>query len=396
MVHKSLSFNINGIKKKVSKMAVNLSIMAVNFSIIPKDDPKQALRLGRFFMTSVLYILIFSAFYIAYRASMLEFLIEGQALYWYGIIMLAINIILYIVFRTGLNLRMPDPSLTSIQMFAASLVVMYGIYYTTYEIRGMFYSLYILVLLPGIFRLYTSQFLFVSAFILLTYGVDIVLLNIFRPQNIVLKIEYFQWLGLAIVLISVSFIGGNISSLRRELSVSRKKLKSSLTVIREMAIHDDLTGFYNRSHLMDLIETENNRSVRTGSIFSLVMMDIDKFKNINDTYGHQIGDQVLRTFAAVIRSILRKTDFCGRYGGEEFLIVLTQTDLQAAKVFAERIRTCVENSFFPELGPDSMVTVSIGLAENRMMGNIEKTISLADEAMYKAKKGGRNRVECSE
>jgi diguanylate cyclase (GGDEF)-like protein len=201
---------------------------------------------------------------------------------------------------------------------------------------------------------------------------------------------------LAIVLISVSFIGGNISSIRRELSVSRKKLQSSFTVIREMAIHDDLTGFYNRSHLMDLIESENNRSVRTGSVFSLVMMDIDKFKKINDTYGHQIGDQVLRTFAAVIRSILRKTDFCGRYGGEEFLIVLTQTDLQAAKLFAERIRDCVENSFFPDLGPDSRVTVSIGLAEHRMQENIEKTISLADESLYKAKKRGRNRVECSD
>jgi len=102
-----------------------------------------------------------------------------------------------------------------------------------------------------------ASFLFISAFALLTYGVDIVLLNIFRSQDINLKIECFHWFGLAIVLISVSFIGGNISSIRRELSVSRKKLQSSLKVIREMAIHDDLTGFYNRSHLMDLIESEN-------------------------------------------------------------------------------------------------------------------------------------------
>jgi diguanylate cyclase (GGDEF)-like protein len=126
------------------------------------------------------------------------------------------------------------------------------------------------------------------------------------------------------------------------------------------------------------------------------MMDIDKFKNINDTYGHQTGDQVLRTFAAVIRSILRKTDFCGRYGGEEFLVLLTQTDLQAAKVFAERIRGSVENSFFPDLGPDSRVTVSLGLVEHQMQENIEKTISRADDALYKAKKKGRNRVECSD
>jgi diguanylate cyclase (GGDEF)-like protein len=318
-----------------------------------------------------------------------------QALYGFWIISLTINIILYIVFRMGFNLWMSDPSLTSIQMCAANLVVMYGLYYI-YEIRGFLLSTYILILLFGIFRLYTRQFLFVSAFALLTYGVDIVLLNIFHPQVINLKIECFQWFGMAIVLISVSLIGGKISSLRRELSVSQKKLQSSLTVIREMAIHDDLTGFYNRHHLIDIIDSENNRSVRTGSVFSLAMMDIDKFKRINDTYGHQTGDQVLRTFAAIIRSMLRKTDFCGRYGGEEFLIVLTQTGLQAANVFSERIRECVENSLFPDLGPNSRVTVSLGLAEHRMQENIEKTISRADDALYKAKKKGRNRVECSD
>lgn len=384
MFHEGLSLNTNAIKKTGSKMAFH-------FSIIPNDDPKQALRLRRFFISLAIYTFNLSLSYLAYRAGIMEL----QTFYGFCILLLAIMIILYVVFRTGLNLWLSDPSLTSIQMCIACLIVMYGIYYAN-EVRGLIFSMYILILLFGIFRLYTRQFLFVSAFALLTYGADIVLLNIFRPQNINLKIECFQWFGLAIVLISVSFIGGNISSIRRELSVSRKKLQSSLTVIREMAIHDDLTGFYNRHHLMDLIDSENNRSDRTGSVFSLVMMDIDKFKNINDTYGHQIGDQVLRTFAAIIRSILRKTDFCGRYGGEEFLIVLTQTDIQAAKVFAERIRDCVENSDFPCLGHDSRVTVSIGLTAYRTQEKTEKTISRADELLYKAKKRGRNRVESSE
>jgi len=384
MVHEGLSLNTNAIKKTGSKKAFF-------FSIIPKDDPKQALRLSRFFISLAIYTFNLFLFYLAYQIG----IIELQALYRFSVLLFVLVVILYIVLRTGLNLWMSDPSLTSIQMCVACLFVMYGIYYA-HEVRGIFFSMYILILLFGIFRLYTRQFLFISAFALLTCGADIVLLNIFRPQNINLKIEFFQWFGLAIVLISVSFIGGNISSIRRELSINRKKLQSSLTVIREMAIHDDLTGFYNRHHLMDLIDSENNRSDRTGSVYSLVMMDIDKFKNINDAYGHQTGDQVLRTFAAIIRSILRKTDFCGRYGGEEFLIVLTQTDIQAAKVFAERICNCVENSFFPCLGPDSRVTVSIGLTEYRMQEDIEKTISRADELLYKAKKGGRNRVECSD
>ncbi|KUG23616.1 hypothetical protein ASZ90_006602 [hydrocarbon metagenome] len=391
MVHKSLSWNINGIKKKFSKMAFNLSVMAVNFSIIPRDDPKQALRLRRFFVTFVIYALNISISCFAYLAG----IIDLQALYGLGIILLAINVVMFIIFRTGLNLRMSDPSLTTIQMCVAILVVMYAMYYG-YKAQSLLFSIYILILLFGIFRLYTGQFLLVSGFALLTYGIDIGLLKFFHPQDIDIKIELFKWFGLAVVLISVSFIGGNISSLRRDLSVSRRKLQSSLSVIREMAIHDDLTGFFNRTHLMDLIDTESNRSIRTGSVFSLAMIDIDKFKNINDTYGHQTGDYVLKTFASIVRSVLRKTDFCGRYGGEEFLVVLTQTDLQAAKVFAERIRDCVEKSLFPNLGPDSRVTVSIGLTAYKMQENIERTISRADEALYRAKNGGRNRMEFSE
>lgn len=365
--------------------------MTFNFSIIPQDDPKQALRIRRFFISFGIYILNFPLSYLAYYAGIMEL----KMVYLQWIIIFALNIMLYTVFRSGLNRRLKDPSMTSVQICVASLVVMYSIFFV-YEARGILFSVYILILLFGVFSLNTKQFLMNSSFILMTYGIDIFLLQVFRPQDITLKIELFQWFALAIVLISVSFIGGNISYLRQELATSRKKLRSSMLTIQEMAIHDDLTGFYNRRHLMGLIENEKNRSVRTGSVFTLVMMDIDKFKNINDTYGHQAGDNVLMTFSAIIRSVLRKTDFCGRYGGEEFLIALTETDLQDAKVFAERIRACVEESFFPELGPNTKVTVSIGIAEHQAKEDIEKTISRADEALYRAKNGGRNRVEFSE
>ena len=392
MVYKSLSFNINGIKRKLSKLAFNLSKLAEGFSIIPRDDPRQALRLRRFFISFGIYILNFPLSYLAYQAGMMPL----KILYWQWAIILAVNVILYIVFRTGFNQRMKDPSMTSVQICVASLFVMLGIFFV-YEARGILFSVYILILLFGIFRLDTRQFLDVSAFILLTYGIDIFLLQVFRPQDIFLKIEIFQWVGLAIVLVSVSFIGGNISSLRRELAASRTKLRSSMKTIQEMAIHDDLTGFYNRRHLMELIETEDNRSVRTGSVFSLAMLDLDKFKNVNDTFGHQAGDDVLMTFSNIIRNVLRKTDFCGRYGGEEFLIVLTQTDLRDAKIFAERIRSCVEECLTLDMGSDreSKVTVSIGLAEHLKNEGIDRTISRADEAMYRAKNMGRNRVEVS-
>ena len=341
MAHKSISLNINGITRKLSKLAFNLSSFAEDFSIIPKDDPKQALRIRRFFISLLVYIINMPLSYLAYTGGIMQF----KGLLWGWIITIVFNIVLYIVFRTGLNKRMKDPSLTYAQICVAILVVMYAMFFV-YEARGILFAVYILILLFGIFRLDTRQFLNVSAFILVTYGIDIFLLHVFRPQDINLKLEIFQWFALGVVLISVSFIGGNISALRRDLASSRKKLQAYLEKIQEMAIHDDLTGFYNRRHLMELIETENNRSERTGSVFSLAMMDLDKFKNVNDTFGHQAGDDVLITFSTIIRNVLRKTDFCGRYGGEEFLIVLTQTDLRKQKFLPNVYAPVLKNAWF--------------------------------------------------
>lgn len=393
MTHKSLSLNINGITRKLSKVAFELSAFAEDFSIVPKDDPKQAVRIRRFFIALLIYILNMPLSYLGYSAG----LVQLNVLVWGWGLTAVLNVFLYIIFRTGLNKQMKDPSLTSAQICVASLVVMYAMFFV-HEAKGILFAVYVLILLFGTFRLDTRQFLKVSAFILVTYAIDICLIYIYRPQVINVKFEISQWFGLGIVLISVSLIGGNISALRRDLATSRKKLQASLEKIKAMAIHDDLTGFFNRRHLMEMIVAENNRSNRTGSIFSLAMLDLDKFKNVNDTYGHQAGDDMLVTFSNIVRNVLRKTDFCGRYGGEEFLIVLTQTDLQDAKVFAERIRACVEECLYIDLSQDrqARVTVSIGLAEHKQNEDIDKTISRADEAVYKAKRNGRNRVEVSE
>jgi hypothetical protein len=262
MEHKRTSWNINGITRKLSKLGFNLASFAEDFSIIPKGDPKQALRIRRFFISLFVYILNMPLSYLAYTGGFMQY----EALAWGWIVTSILNIILYIVFRTGLNKRMKDPSLTYAQLCIAILVVMYAMFFV-YEAKGILFAVYVLILLFGIFRLDTRQFLKVSAFILITYGIDIYLLHIYRPEIINVKFEIFQWFGLGVVLASVSFIGGNISALRRDLATSRKKLQASLEKIQEMAIHDDLTGFYNRRHLMELVETENNRSNRTGSVF---------------------------------------------------------------------------------------------------------------------------------
>lgn len=168
------------------------------------------------------------------------------------------------------------------------------------------------------------------------------------------------------------------------------ELKAALTTIRELSIRDELTGLYNRRHLMSMLEVEKKRADRTRQPFSVVILDIDHFKRINDTYGHLKGDEVLKVVAKIVQESLRGTDFCARFGGEEFVIVLGQTLENGALAFAERVRLLVSSTEF-ECG--LKVTASLGVAEYQPTMEISQVVSRADEALYRAKNGGRNRVE---
>jgi diguanylate cyclase (GGDEF)-like protein len=169
------------------------------------------------------------------------------------------------------------------------------------------------------------------------------------------------------------------------------KLEQALKIINELAIRDELTGSHNRRHLIRLIENEKERTARLGSLFCLCLLDIDHFKRINDSYGHQAGDAVLREFAATVQRQIRESDSFGRYGGEEFLLMLPETSVDEARALAERVRANIANLNFPDL-PELAVTVSIGIAEFRVDEPIAQTVARADEALYQAKSSGRNRV----
>ncbi len=359
-----------------------------HFSIIPKDDAKQALRIRRFFMAVVASVFYASLMYISYLAGYTEW----KAIIGLLIIIPIMTIFLYIVFRTGLNLKMADPSLTAIQMSSAILTGMFVMFFAN-EARGTLLLSYIIIFLFGIFRLNTRSFIYISIFTLFTYGIDIALLKIFRPQGVNFHIEYLQWVVLALVLAAFSVIGGYISSLRHNLSISKAEQAKSIEIIRQMAIRDELTGLYNRRHVLELLDHEKNRTSRGGGIFCLAILDIDHFKNVNDTHGHLVGDEVLKAVAVKIKATMRNTEYCARYGGEEFLIVLTQTNIEGALIGVERVRKNIEKLPFPDVGSDFKITVSIGISEYKMREEIDVVIARADKALYLAKEGGRNRVE---
>jgi diguanylate cyclase (GGDEF)-like protein len=164
--------------------------------------------------------------------------------------------------------------------------------------------------------------------------------------------------------------------------------------VQQLAVTDPLTGLYNRRGFFELGEREVARAHRYGRPLAAIMMDIDLFKQVNDSYGHSIGDQVLRNVANLSVNNLRKIDILGRYGGDEFAVLLPESDLDAALKVAERIRKSQENFLMPIGHHLVRVTVSLGIANGtRAVGNLESILKRADMAMYSAKQTGRNRVE---
>ncbi|OIJ43939.1 bifunctional diguanylate cyclase/phosphodiesterase [Massilia timonae] len=172
------------------------------------------------------------------------------------------------------------------------------------------------------------------------------------------------------------------------------RLRQALATINELAIRDELTGIHNRRFLLDLVEKEKERADRNGSEFCLCLFDIDFFKRINDTYGHAAGDAVLRDFARTVQEQLRALDAFGRYGGEEFLLMLPETPAASAIALAERVRGAVEGLRCLDAERTITLTVSAGVAEYRLGEKVAQTIVRADQALYLAKSGGRNRVLC--
>ena len=161
---------------------------------------------------------------------------------------------------------------------------------------------------------------------------------------------------------------------------------------RYLSLTDALTGLYNRRHFDNTIEREFMRSKRYGGDLSLAIIDIDFFKKINDTYGHLCGDYILKEAAYLIMDNFRKTDFVFRYGGEEFVVILTETNLESSKIPLERLRAKIAEYPFVFNGQPLHITVSTGVSSNNAE-TIEEFLDNADKALYRAKQTGRNKVE---
>jgi len=198
---------------------------------------------------------------------------------------------------------------------------------------------------------------------------------------------------LAVVVPTVG--SGELAQLTGRFNDMVRLLREGRAELERLSVTDPLTGLANRRHMTEELEREVRRSGRLGRLFTVLMLDVDHFKNFNDTYGHPAGDELLKRLARSLQDVVREVDTAARYGGEEFLVILAETPAAAAGQVAERIRGRVsEDRFTPEGRSAAVgVTVSIGIAEFPADGaSPEALISAADKALYRAKEGGRNRV----
>ena len=200
------------------------------------------------------------------------------------------------------------------------------------------------------------------------------------------------WAFLSAILSRTLGLTVYANGLRARLGESRRKLAAALDQIRELVHHDELTKALNRRSLIARLEEELSRSQRTQVPFCVAMLDLDEFKHVNDLFGHPTGDAVLRQFVAAAQDTMRKTDVFGRYGGEEFMMILTASGKAGADGAVERVRQAAATYAWDRIAPGLELTVSAGLAEFRQGESVEQLINRADAALYEAKRGGRNRL----
>jgi diguanylate cyclase (GGDEF)-like protein len=189
-----------------------------------------------------------------------------------------------------------------------------------------------------------------------------------------------------------AFVGLYGSSMRKLLYDRSFELKDAYRRIEELAELDELTGAFNRRCIMRMLDEEIARSVRNGSPCSIALIDLDWFKRINDAFGHPIGDEVLRTFAITMFANIRSIDRFGRYGGEEFLLILPDMPPEGAERALERLRAIIADLDWSAFSPGMKVTISGGVATFRPNETPDTFLARADRALYAAKARGRNRI----
>lgn len=296
----------------------------------------------------------------------------------------------YTMIRSGLNRRFRDPTLALPQVISAQTLIAAG-YAMTGPVHGASVIMLALVMVFGMFSLRPAALRVASLYTVAAMGVVMYLCARHQPALYPARLELFNFALTAIVMIAISQLSGQLMNMRTRVKTQKIALEQALTHIKEMAARDELTGLPNRRRMMTLLQEHATRHGRGGPRFYVCIIDLDHFKNINDSYGHAAGDAVLRAFANQAQQILRNTDMIGRWGGEEFLLLLPETPPGDPALGVARLREALAAMPASPALPDLRVRFSAGFARYEDGEPIDQAIERADRALYAAKSAGRNR-----
>jgi diguanylate cyclase (GGDEF)-like protein len=299
-------------------------------------------------------------------------------------------LVFYAIFSRSKNQKQAETKLTG-PIVSSALAIMLIVTYAAPDSRLIFTPFVFVAIAYSMYYLNQRAMLQLSAAALAGYAAVIGLHHLQRHDADLLKWELLSWFVLALTLPGFVLLAGRVRQLHGALFKAGLKIKN----IEEEARRDPLIGCYNRRYIVAALEEQKRLADDTGAPLCLAVIDLDHFKRVNDEVGHLAGDEVLRTFARVAQENIRQMDIFGRYGGEEFLLILPRTPLLAALNATERIRDKVEaNRWAAEL--NAPVTVSIGLTQYNAGESVLDLFSRTDTAMYMAKRGGRNQVVVEE
>jgi diguanylate cyclase (GGDEF)-like protein len=362
-------------------------LMQAFLSLVFTNDSKQRLRIQRFMVAAVNFVICTTVLAYAVGTGAVR-ADEGLSL---GTYMMTTVLMFYVLLRSGFNKQFDDPSLTLPQIIVALTSVVWA-YAILEESRGAALILLALVLMFGMFNLSARHTRLAALFALTAQGLTMLAMTTMAPERYPVRQELVHFLFACTSLPTISLLSGQLSDLRARLKARKEELSSALERIQTLATRDELTGLFNRRHMMETLTLQKKFSDSGGRIFCIAILDIDHFKQVNDTHGHGVGDEVLRQFAQSIQGVLRDSDVIARWGGEEFLLMLTDCRLDQADGGLTRVREIVNQVQVSSSVPEMRITFSSGLTEQRYEETLDQTIERADQALYRAKRAGRNRT----
>lgn len=309
-----------------------------------------------------------------------------------GLSSLSIAGFLFLALLIGLewNLTLEDPDMAVAQMIWALTVVVITSHFAL-DLKPVVLMSGLAMVVMGANRLSRSQQILVAG-----YGLFLYMLSVSYLSNV----TGMGWVTEAVIIIAFGLVLVSGPALYRfERSVietaitdKNRELGHALAQIREMAVRDELTGVYNRRHLMEVLAHEKAMADRSEYVFSVCFVDLDFFKKVNDRFGHATGDEVLKKFARVAEQVTREVDCVARIGGEEFVLVLSGTSQSDAVRGAERLAEGLRDMLVTQNEPRFRITASIGITQYRRGDTIQQMLDRADRALYDAKRTGRNKT----